>query len=41
MKYGDYLQKKMNPEWEFFYVNYDLLKTIIKKEKRRKILEYY
>lgn len=32
MKYCEYLNKKINPEWKFFYINYKLLKQIIKNE---------
>ena len=32
MKYCQYLSKKINPEWKFFYINYELLKQTIKNE---------
>lgn len=32
MKYGEYLKKNMNNDWKYFYLNYNLLKDIIKNE---------
>ena len=36
MKYNEYLKNNRIPEWEYFYVNYELLKSIIKKKNSQK-----
>ena len=39
MKYDLYFKQNIIPEWEYFYVNYELLKTIIKKKNSHKFLK--
>lgn len=43
MKFGAYLEANTVPEWKDFYVNYKLLKKLLKAfEKRYKLLsEFY
>lgn len=39
MKYDLYFKQNIIPEWKYFYVNYELLKTIIKKKNSHKFLK--
>ena len=36
MKYSEYLKKNIIQEWKYFYINYDLLKSIINDENSTK-----
>jgi SPX domain protein involved in polyphosphate accumulation len=35
MKFGEYLQQHQVSEWKDFYINYNLLKQIIKKLEKK------